>query len=84
MQVEDHKEQVFFCSNCRKPLVSVIVTRYDEDIVTEAIAKCCYCGDSSFKQKIVGLFSVGGTQSTVLGDINYDNDYVTFISVKRE
>lgn len=62
--LEDGGTVTLSCSNCDKPLV-VIWTRSKEKVNNKNLewnlqAKCCYCGDKSFKHKIIGGFYYKG------------------------
>ena len=48
------------CSNCRKPLATLWVTKPRADIVWRVRASCPYCGDKSYIQEVRGLFHPAG------------------------
>lgn len=45
------------CSNCRKPLMEIIITRPAEASSFKVVAICPYCGDKSFETPIKGGFA---------------------------
>lgn len=55
---------IIVCSNCKKELCEIRVTRPHAKIKSFVVSKCDYCGDKSFKQEIVGSFIIGGTEET--------------------
>lgn len=50
----DGGNTVVYCSNCRAPLVQILVTQPDINFTTSYKAKCCWCNDKSFIVKIKG------------------------------
>ncbi len=65
--LRDGGHTIIKCSNCGKELVDVFITKPDaidpltgKKFVTKLIAKCCYCGDSSFITEVEGRFHLGG------------------------
>ena len=57
---------IIVCSNCKKELCEIKVTRPHAKIKSFVVAKCDYCGDKSFKQEIVGGFIIGGTEDSAI------------------
>jgi hypothetical protein len=56
---------VLKCSNCDKPLVDIWKTRPKETldgspVKTRLQAECCYCGDHSKAEVVIGGFHPGG------------------------
>ncbi len=52
------------CSNCRKPLVSIMKGKDEPGRSTKIRARCPYCGDQSFIKTIEGKFFLGSTDHT--------------------
>lgn len=48
------------CSSCRAPLVEVIQVK-ETGVITKVTAKCCFCGDKSFKANIDGKLVYSST-----------------------
>lgn len=57
--VYDGGEYVVACSNCRQPLLKVVVSRPKNKLETQLKALCPYCGDGSFKKRILGVYLMG-------------------------
>lgn len=71
------------CSNCRKELVDILITRPHETSRWNVVAKCCFCGDRSKFTEVRGGFAylhVEGKTSIV--DVAYDDDKVVFHTEK--
>ena len=57
------------CSNCKKDLCLIKITRPQAKIRSYIVAECPHCGDKSFKKEFFGSFCVGGSDITNV--INY-------------
>lgn len=64
------------CSNCKAPLVDVLVTKPEENYNWEIQADCPFCSDKSFKTKIHGLYFLGHTEYTSFVDTICDGTNV--------
>lgn len=49
------------CSNCRKPLISIMAGKDNPEKKTRIRAKCSHCGDQSFIKTVDGDFFLGST-----------------------
>lgn len=61
---------IVYCSSCEKPLVDVWIID-DSDKKTKFRAHCPHCGDKSYWKDIVGKFTLGITEETDLGPMEY-------------
>jgi hypothetical protein len=94
VSVVDGKHTILTCSNCRKPLADIWVTRPDPDFRWKVKAACCFCGDSSFEREVVGRFHYSGyglpneddeedsRMATVVTRPEWDGDRVTLYTGK--
>jgi len=64
--LKDGGHVILSCSACGEPLVDVWITKADavnpqtrQPFKWKVKAKCCYCGDASFVQEVVGRIAVG-------------------------
>lgn len=72
---------IIHCSNCNNELVDIWVTGEGPTYNIRAI--CPHCGDKSFWKKIEGKFSMGNTNSTDLGPVNYSENTVEISCRKK-
>lgn len=83
--LEDGGHIILECSNCLCPLVDVFVTSPKMDVSIDVVAHCYKCKDKSFIKKIKGGFHPGGTDYSVITNINLDNPEVAeFFTAKGE
>lgn len=70
-------KKIIQCSACRKELLYIWITRPDEKIES-VFAKiwCPWCGDYSYKLKVVGGFHIGHTESCSFTDIETDDEEI--------
>lgn len=74
------QEDVIKCANCYKPLVEVVKVKEDPARTNVIVAKCPFCGDSSFRYKITGRLYIGNVEGTVIDDCPVDKVGDTFYS----
>lgn len=89
LEIVDGGHKTISCSNCRKELLDVWLTRPDASMQTKLVAKCPFCGDKSFAINIIGLYHIGTPDGVVLldTDISYnpvDKKMVATILLNRE
>jgi DNA-directed RNA polymerase subunit RPC12/RpoP len=71
--VQDGPHHILSCSNCRKKLVDIWVTRPHENSQWNMYAKCCYCNDRSMYTKVNGGFTYYGIENqTDILDVDID------------
>jgi predicted RNA-binding Zn-ribbon protein involved in translation (DUF1610 family) len=78
--VKDYSFKIF-CSNCRIPLLDVMV--HPGETVTKLRALCPHCGDKSFWKEIKGQFALSYTEQTELGKIETVENMVEVTCHKR-
>jgi hypothetical protein len=66
---------VIECSNCRAPLVEVIIVK-DTDEENKVVAECCHCGDKSFQTIIRG--------SKIYASTEYNHSTPEFVLKARQ
>ncbi len=89
---EDNTNKIIIvCSNCNKPLVEIWVIRPNAPIKSEIVAKCCHCGDKSFKMSVAGQYCIGNLESgvTKLADITTDmkevnGQLIQYVTIETE
>ena len=54
------------CSNCRKPLISIMMGSSNAEKKTRIRARCGYCGDHSFIKTVEGEFFLGSTDKSYI------------------
>lgn len=52
---------IISCSNCKCPLVEVIIVKEDDTKSEKIVAECCHCQDKSFKTTIKGKLIYAST-----------------------
>jgi hypothetical protein len=74
----DGRHYNFRCSGCNAPLADIWVNHIDDSIEWNFIAECCHCGDKSYQQTILGMFSIGQTEEgqkyTAIEEFTLDTD----------
>lgn len=60
--IYDGGEHAISCSNCRKPLTTIVISRPNNKLETTLTVECPYCHDKSFKKKIRGVYFIGPTE----------------------
>jgi hypothetical protein len=63
-ELVNSEDCIIQCSNCKKDLCTIKITRPQAKIHSFVVAECPHCGDKSFKQEFFGSFCVGGSNST--------------------
>jgi endogenous inhibitor of DNA gyrase (YacG/DUF329 family) len=66
---------IVYCSNCEKALVDIWIIN-DAEMTTKFRACCPHCGDKSYWKTIKGKFSMGTTEETNLGPLEYTENTV--------
>jgi hypothetical protein len=58
-EIYDGGEHTISCSNCRKQLVKIVVSRPKNPVQTTLTAHCPYCHNKSFAKTIEGVYVLG-------------------------
>jgi DNA-directed RNA polymerase subunit RPC12/RpoP len=81
--LSDGGQVILNCSACRKPLMTIWITRPNESTKDTFQATCPYCGDKSWKKTVKGGVHVGGFEDkTVFDSITEEGDVKLFKILK--